>query len=52
MYGTVENTIMKKYPAAKIQEYWLGMGLFCFGSDWVDSGVDCGSVEFLRCTKR
>ena len=48
--GTDENTNMQKY-SAKIQEYWFGWGLFCFGSDGnsgVDSGVDCSAQKFLR----
>ena len=51
MYGTVENTMLQLCKNTQIQEGWLDMGLFYFGSDansGVDSGVDCGAQKFLR----
>ena len=49
--GTDENTMLQLCTNTQIQEGWLDMGPFYFGSDGnsgVDSGVDCGAPKFLR----
>ena len=51
LYGTDENTMLQLCKNTQIQEGWLDMGPFYFGSDGnsgVDSGVDCGAPKFLR----